>query len=207
MPSPSTSSALHCQESRSVPTLTLHLNLLMTVKANLPSSALHGINWLWKSKRPPFLWEILCQILTLLGSITDVALSKELAGADVAANSIFIVYDDKPLNTYKGKPDGLAGWTNLRVFLISSELRGETASIYTDPDNLVFIYFKNSNKKKETVCSFLFGVPKKSDGKGLAFTWINTMSFRLFTEYSCVAHGPSAIVVYDFTTAPKTVFS
>lgn len=143
----------------------------------------------------------------VFGSVTDVALLKDLASADVAADSILILRDDKSTDTYTGEPEGLEEWIKLSALPIFGELSRETAGIYTDIDKPVFIFFQDPDKKDETAYNTVLDVAKESRGQGFVFTWINNVELKSFAEHLGVADKSPAIAIYDFKSDTKYIYS
>lgn len=140
-------------------------------------------------------------------SVADAALLKELAGSDVAADSILLVREDGSSEKFDGKPEDLEDWVKLGSLPTFAELSRENAGVYTELNQPIFILFQDPEKKDKEVNEIVTSIASENRGAGVVFTWINKVELKSFAEHLGVADKTPAIVVYEFKSDTKFIFS
>ncbi|CAN8067388.1 unnamed protein product [Agarophyton chilense] len=141
-------------------------------------------------------------------SVDDAALVKDLAGKDVDDDIVLLVREDKSSDSFSGTPEDVGGWLKFGAIPLFSELSRETASLYTELDNPIFLLFQDPDKKDKDVNEVITEIAKTNRGDGsLVFAWINAVELKSFAEHIGVSEKDPAIAIYEFKSDQKYIFS
>lgn len=142
------------------------------------------------------------------GSVADVALLKELAKKDVAADSVFMLREDGTSDSFSGDADELEGWIKIGALPVFGELSRANANMYTDLKKPVFILFQDPAKKNEKVMEAISAISKERRSSGeLAFVWIDQVQLKTFQDHLGVGDNDPSIAIYSFEGDTKYTFT
>ncbi|PXF43570.1 Protein disulfide-isomerase [Gracilariopsis chorda] len=141
-------------------------------------------------------------------SVEDTAFLKELAGKDLEADSVLLVRDDESTDVFSDDADAFEQWASVGSLPLYAEFSRDNAGLYTKLDKPVFILFQDPEKKYKDVNDDITEIAKPYRSSGaLVFTWTNRVDLKSFAEHVGVADKDPAIVIYEFKSDQKYVFS
>lgn len=141
-------------------------------------------------------------------SVSDPALLKDVAGADVAADSIFLVNSDGEVKNFSGTSEELENWIKVATLPVFTELSRENAQVYTENDLPIFLLFQDPDKKDKDINDAVTAIAKEFSGSGsIAFVWINSVELKSFAEHVGVADMSPGIAIYEFKSDTKYIFN